>query len=92
MKVPRAGTLTPDRTLESSEEFRNKQSNFTSGSGVRTLPDDAGDTGSIPAPGGFHRLWGGKAQALQLPSPHSRARASQQEKPERCSRDQRSRI
>lgn len=25
MKVPRAGTLNPDRTLESSEEFRNNR-------------------------------------------------------------------
>ena len=24
------------------------------------------DVGSIPAPGGFHMLWGGKPQALQL--------------------------
>ena len=81
MKMPRAGTLNPDRMLESSEEFKNTQSNFTSGSGVRNLPDDAGDTGSIPAPGGFHRLWGGKAQALQLPSPHSRARSLQLRSP-----------
>lgn len=72
MKMPRAGTLNPDRMLESSEEFKNTQLNFTGGSGVRNLPDDAGDTddagdmGSIPAPGGFHMLRGSKAQALQL--------------------------
>ena len=72
MKMPREGTLNPDRMLESSEEFKNTQSNFTGGSGVRNLPDDAGDTddaggvGSIPAPGGFHMLWGGKPQVLQL--------------------------
>ena len=87
--MPREGTLNPDRMLESSEEFKNTQSNFTGGSGVRNLPDDAGDTGPIPAPGGSRMLWGGKAQALQLPSPHSRARACQQEKPGRGSRDQR---
>ena len=27
--MPRAGTLNPDRMLESSEEFKNTQSNFT---------------------------------------------------------------
>ena len=34
MKMPRAGTLNPDRMLESSEEFKNTQLHFTGGSGL----------------------------------------------------------
>ena len=69
MKMPRVGTLNCDRMLESSEEFKNTKSNFTHGSGVRNLPGDAGDTGSIPAPRGSRMPWGGKAQVLQPLSP-----------------------
>ena len=81
VKMPRVGILNHDRMLESSEEFKNTKSNFTHGSGLRNLPGDAGDTGSIPAPRGFRMLWGGKAQVLQPLSPCSptrEARALQQ--------------
>ena len=51
------------------------------GSVVKSLPARAGDTGSIPDPGGAHRLWSNYARVLQLLSPCSRALGPQLLKP-----------
>ena len=39
----------------------------------RSLPANAGDTGSIPDPGRFHMPWSNEVHMPQLLSPHSRA-------------------
>ena len=44
---------------------------------VESPPANAGDTGSIPGPGGSHLLWSSWAQVPQLLSLRSRARAPQ---------------
>ena len=47
---------------------------------VKNLPADAGDTGSLPAPGRSHTLWSNQACEPELLSLCSRAHAPQQEK------------
>ena len=55
---------------------------FPYGPGVKNRPANAGDTGSIPGPGGVHMLQGNEARVSQLQSPSSRACAlNQQEQP-----------
>ena len=54
---------------------------FSGGPGVKNLPANARDMGSIAALGRFHMPWGNKAHALQLLSPHSRAPVPQLLKP-----------
>ena len=69
--------------------FTCKIEDFPGGLVVKNLPTNAGDTGLIPDPGGFHMLWINKACAAQLLSPHIAttdahspgARGLQQEKP-----------
>ena len=44
---------------------------FTGGSVVKNLPANAGDTGSIPGPGGSYMPQGNYAHAPQLLKPHA---------------------
>ena len=57
------------------------KSGFPGGAGVKNLPADAGDTGSIPCPGGPHMPQSNQAGALQLLSLCSRAWQPQVLKP-----------
>ena len=50
---------------------------FPGGAVVKNLPDNAGDTGSSPGPGGSDMLWSTRPHVPQLLSLHSRARAPQ---------------
>jgi len=53
---------------------------FLSGSGVKNLPANAGDMGSVPSLRGSHMLWSNWTQAPQLLKPACpRARPLQQE-------------
>ena len=58
-------------TLEHAPEIIWKD--LAGGPVVRNLPANAGDTSSIPGPGGSHMTWSNKAHVPQLLSPHSRA-------------------
>ena len=49
---------------------------FPGGSVGKNLPANAGDTGSNPEPGRFHRQWINQAQVPQLSSLGSRAQES----------------
>ena len=62
-----------------------KCQDFSGGPVVENPPANAGDMGSIPGPGRSHMPWGNWAHGPQL-SPHSRARAEQEEKPHRNQR------
>ena len=46
--------------------WKNKKASFPGGPVVKNSPANAGDTGSIPGPGGNHRLWSNSPQATQL--------------------------
>ena len=50
---------------------------FSGGPEVTGLPANAGDTGSIPGPGGFHMWRSNSACESQLLRPHSGARERQ---------------
>ena len=58
-----------------------KSGDFPGGAVVSKPPASAGDSGSIPDPGGSHVLWSNQAREPQLLRPASpRVRALQQEK------------
>ena len=49
--------------------FKRNIEDFPGGPVVKDLPAKAGDTGSIPSPGGFHMLRATKAHAPQPQEP-----------------------
>ena len=57
---------------------------FPGGTVVRSLPDNAGDMGSIPGLGGSHMPQSNQASAPQLLSQCSRACRPQRLKPTHC--------
>lgn len=54
---------------------------FPGGAADTNPAANAGDTGSVPAPGGFHKPQGNEARASQLLNPCPRASAPHPEKP-----------
>ena len=57
--------------------IRMMKPDFPGGAVVKSLPANAGDMGSIPAPGGYHMPRSNQARKPQLLSLRSRAREPQ---------------
>ena len=74
-------------------QLKNHRVRFPGGSGIKNLPTNAGDMGSIPGPARFHMLWNSKplwhnygAHALEPMLCNKRSHCS--EKPMHCNEEQ----